>query len=105
MLDLISALFAFSTSLVAILKMTWFHRAYNAMERIGLGLIAGPALMLGLSLLEGPDSPFRLWAFTIFMGGNLAYIVGRFIRAYKHWVANEAQKQRAVEYFERKEAR
>lgn len=105
MLDLIGAACAAGMALVAILKLTWLNGVYNKAERIGLGLIGGPSFMLMLSLMEGEDSPFRLWAFTIFMVGNFVYFLGRFSREIRHHRANEQAKEQARQHFERKAAR
>lgn len=105
MLDIIGALFAFGMALVAVVQGTFFQGRYNKLERVGLGFTAGPCLMLGMSLFEGPESPFRLWAFTIFMFGSLAFAAGRLRRDYHHWRANELQKEQARQHFERKATR
>lgn len=105
MLDFISAGCAFGVTIIVVLKLTWLHRVYNPLERVGLGLLGGPSFMLSLSMMEGPDSPFRLWAFTIFMVGLFVFLLGRLRRQIKHWQANERQKELSRQHFERKAMR
>jgi hypothetical protein len=103
LLDLIGAVLAFTMAAIVLVKITLLHSTYNAAERIGLGFMGGPSMLLGLSLLEGPESPFRLWGFLIFMAGNLVYMVGRFMRQLRHYRANREMIERAERKFGRQQ--
>ena len=81
---------------IAVVKVWRFYDSYNRAERLGLGVLAGCALMTIPVVLQGAGSPFAEWASAFFAVGVLIYLAGRLYRTIEHDRANRAQVRQAT---------
>ena len=89
LVDILNVVFALGVTACATYKLIVHFDMLKAVERIGLGLMAGSVLMTIPPLITEAPTPFDDWSPAILRLGAFLYLFGRAERLWRHRRANE----------------
>jgi len=92
------AIFSLALAGMVVLFLVRWREKYSPISRFGLGLIGGCGIVRISVILEQRESPFDMWAPTLFTLGVVLFIFGCIERETRHERRNRQQVRQAEKH-------